>query len=360
MIDLETLLSRLADRAAELDAAERWPQEQLDWLAEAGVVGWVIPKVHGGSEVAAPELIRGYQRLAASCLTTTFILTQRNGACQRIAASENEELKASLLPDLARGAAFATVGVSHLTTSRQHIAQPAVRVLREADRLRVDGQVPWVTGAAHARTIVTGGTCSDGRQVLFALPTDAPGVTVLPHAQLMALSASRTASVELRNVELPLRQLLAGPEEQVMTRGGGGAGSLTTSALALGLSARAAALLSAQAQLREELQDVAEGFETALGKLREDIDRAAALAGPPPELSAAAIRQRANSLAARITQAALAVSKGAGFVRGHPAERSVREAMFFLVWSCPQPVVQGVLQEFICRDAGDPPAFASD
>ena len=57
------------------------------------------------------------------------------------------------------------------------------------------------------------------------------------------------------------------------------------------------------------------------------------------------IRQRANTLVLRATQAALAASKGAGFVAGHPAERMVREALFFLVWSCPQPVLNANLCE---------------
>ncbi len=71
-------------------------------------------------------------------------------------------------------------------------------------------------------------------------------------------------------------------------------------------------------------------------------------AGAPagnPVLSSEAIRTRANSLALRSTQALLAASKGAGFVAGHFAERAVREAMFFLVWSCPAPVVAAALRE---------------
>ncbi len=66
--------------------------------------------------------------------------------------------------------------------------------------------------------------------------------------------------------------------------------------------------------------------------------------GPSPE----SVRQKANSLVLRAAQAYLAASKGAGFVTGHPAERAVREAMFFLVWSCPQPVVSAALREFAC------------
>jgi hypothetical protein len=50
------------------------------------------------------------------------------------------------------------------------------------------------------------------------------------------------------------------------------------------------------------------------------------------------IRQRANSLVLRATQAALSAAKGTGYVLGHPAGRWCREALFFLVWSCPQPV----------------------
>ena len=62
------------------------------------------------------------------------------------------------------------------------------------------------------------------------------------------------------------------------------------------------------------------------------------------------VRHLANSIALRIAQACMAVSKGAGYVQGHPAERLVREAMFFLVWSCPRPVVAAALAELTCAD----------
>ena len=57
------------------------------------------------------------------------------------------------------------------------------------------------------------------------------------------------------------------------------------------------------------------------------------------------LRQRANSLVLRATQAALSAAKGTGYVVGHPAGRWCREALFFLVWSCPQPVANANLCE---------------
>ena len=76
----------------------------------------------------------------------------------------------------------------------------------------------------------------------------------------------------------------------------------------------------------------------------------AASGNEPGAWSAEQMRLRANSYVTRLAQSYLAAAKGTGFVSGHPAERAVREAMFFYVWSCPQSVVQGNLQELACRD----------
>lgn len=343
----ETLLADLRAKSAALDERRAWPAEQFQSLAQAGVVGWVIPHRYGGGAVHEAQLLGGYIRLAAACLTTTFILTQRNGACQRIAASHNEELKRELLPPLARGETFATVGISHLTTSRQHWRTPAVQIEQISGGWRFHGEVPWVTGAPHARHIVTGGALADGKQALAAIPTDLPGIAIDPPAPLLALSGSHTCSVRLENVVVDDRFLLAGPVDQVMKKGAGSTGSLGTSALATGLSSAAIDRLNEEAVRRPELQEIIQPLAAECAELQADLMRAAEPAGANDTmLSSESIRGRANSLVLRSTQALLAASKGAGFVSGHFAERAVREAMFFLVWSCPQPVVSAALREF--------------
>jgi len=341
------LLRKLAEMSGSLDAGQQWPREQFALLADSGVLGWVIPREFGGSAVSERELLDGYVQLAAACLTTTFILTQRNGACQRIAASPNEGLKAELLPRLARGEVFATVGISHLTTSRQHLRQPAVQVVDEGAVLRFDGEVPWVTGADHADTLVTGGTLGDGRQVLAAIPAALPGVVIAPPARLLSLGASHTSAVRLEDVAVERQFLISGPVEQVMRQGSASTGSLGTSALALGLSRAALDHLDAEATGRPDLWPILQPLADEWSSLDETLRKSAEAGAPAgnPVLSSEAIRMRANSLALRSTQALLAASKGAGFVSGHFAERAVREAMFFLVWSCPAPVVAAALRE---------------
>jgi alkylation response protein AidB-like acyl-CoA dehydrogenase len=345
----DDLLSRLTAAAPELDRSGTWPAEQISWLAESGVLKWVIPREYGGEPASAEDLLTGYESLAEACLTTAFVLTQRNGACQRIADSEGQDLKSKVLPGLAAGELFATVGISHLTTSRQHLRQPAVRAVLRGNDVVLSGTVPWVTGAGHAAYTVTGGTLADGRQVLVAIPMLLRGVRVQPAATLLALTASQTASIELTDVVVPRSCILAGPVEGVMNQGrGGGTGSVTTSALAAGVTRRAVAFLQSDGANRPELQEFGAQLRSELEELQRDLR---ASASDDAEISRASpsavdIRRRANSLVLRATQAQLAASKGAGFVAGHPAERAVREAMFFLVWSCPQPVLAAALREF--------------
>lgn len=345
----EQLLLDLAARTGGLEAEQAWPQEQFRRLAQTGVLGWVIPVEFGGGEIAADALLHGYEQLAAACLVTTFILTQRNGACQRIAGCENADLKADLLPRLGTGEMFATVGISHLTTSRQHLRQPAVAA-RETDRgFILDGTVPWVTGATQADIILTGGTLEDGRQILVALPTNRPGVSLHEPERLMALNASQTGAVSLTEVEVERRFLVAGPVPQVMkTTHGGGAGSLTTSVLALGAARGTLQRLCAEAERRPDLTSICDQIADERQRILRDLFTIAHGSGVHTGHTAETIRQRANSLVTRTAQAYLAAAKGAGYVAGHPAERAVREAMFFLVWSCPQPVLNAALQELAC------------
>jgi hypothetical protein len=76
-----------------------------------------------------------------------------------------------------------------------------------------------------------------------------------------------------------------------------------------------------------------------------DADLANAADRPDAAPSPDDIRHRANGIALRAAQAALAAAKGSGYVVGHPAGRWCREALFFLVWSCPAPVTSATLCE---------------
>src|SRR5262249_23738875 len=142
------------------------------------------------------------------------------------------------LPPLARGELFATVGLSQLTTSRQHGA-PALTARPDGDGYILDGVSPWVTAADHADVLLIGATLPDHRQIITLLPRGRAGVEVESPMDLSALRGSRTTQVRCRGVRAGAAEVLAGPAERVLGAGGKGAGGLETSCLALGLAGAA-------------------------------------------------------------------------------------------------------------------------
>ncbi len=340
---LPDVLKALADSAAAAaaDASPVWPTASWDTLRQAGVLTWSVPRAYGGSELGTVELLEGYAHLASACLTTCFILSQREAAVRRILDHGSEAVHRELLPPLARGETFTTVGLSQLTTSRQH-GKPSLTAYEAADHILFDGVIPWVTGAAQADFILIGATLEDGRQVLAVLHRNLPGVTVGPPLELMALEGSLTAEVACAKVKVDRRWILAGPVERVMATGRAGPGGLETSCLALGLAAAAADYLLRESASRPELRSVAERTDATRQVLWKELIRLAEGKESPDQ--AAALRGKANTLVLQATQAALTASKGTGFLRQHPAQRWARQAMFFLVWSCPRPAAEATLQ----------------
>ncbi len=338
---LTELCKQLAAGADEIDRDNRWPAEQLKLCGNAGVFRWFLDPHHGGQGWSAEDSIRGYMALAAACLTTTFILTQRTGACRRIAHCHNDALKARLLPGLASGDLFSTVGISHLTTSRRHLGRPVLAAKETAQGFRLDGMSPWVTGGAAADVIVMAASLVEGgeptdRELLLAVPRDAAGLSVDEPFPLVGLTASATGPVRLDGVEVSRDNLIAGPAPNVMLGAtGGSTGGYETSALALGLARAAIDFLAGEAAKRPDLLPPQCALQQEHSQLVDDL---LALVRGETRCTKESIRQRANTFVLRATQAALSAAKGTGYVVGHPAGRWCREALFFLVWSCPQPV----------------------
>jgi alkylation response protein AidB-like acyl-CoA dehydrogenase len=346
---------RLAERirrAADPESICDWPHERISCLRESGVYRWGLPVEFGGIEVSDSQMLEAYIDLAHACLTSAFILTQRNAACHRIAASDNVVLRQKLLPDHCAGRAFATVGISHLSTSRQHWSRPSVTVRTTSTGFDLDGEAPWVTGGRHADVLVTGGTLDDGRQILAAIPRDRAGITVGEPLKLLALNEAHTSGIRLDHVAVAADEIVTGPALNVMQIGAtGGTGSLTTTAVAIGAASKTLDGLRGESSKRKEVSEPREEFEREFGALRDDLLQTARspVGGATAQSAAEQLRRRANSLAARTAQAFVACAKGAGYVSGHPAERAMREALFFQVWSCPPQVTADTVRDLVAN-----------
>jgi alkylation response protein AidB-like acyl-CoA dehydrogenase len=348
---LTRMSARLAEADGPADESGDWPEGLWSILVDAGATRWALPTALGGDGCDRPTLAARYARVAEGSLTAAFILSQHDAAVRRLVGAADRPVAARWLAAIAAGRAFTTVGISQLTTSRRHGPSALTADELSPSVFRLKGLVPWVTGAERADMVVTGAVLVDGRQLLIALPTDREGVSVRPAFSLAALGASRTSEVACDLVHVDASDLLGGPSADVLANpGAAGTGGLETSALALGQALAALAALAAEAPRRDELLEPIESLAEAWRVAWSDLLSAAR--GGPDSPQPGQVRARANSLALRCTQAYLTARKGTGFLRSEPAQRWARQALFFLVWSCPGPVARAAIRDLagLCAD----------
>ncbi|MFQ5429360.1 MAG: acyl-CoA dehydrogenase family protein [Phycisphaerae bacterium] len=344
---LEQLTRDLARLATHYDMLGAWPATSIDRLEEAGAWTWIIPKQYGGMALGPADQITAYEAVAAGCMSSLLILTQRDGACELIAASDNESLKAELLPKLARNEIMTSVGISQITTSRQG-GKPALTATPEGANYRLHGFMPWVTGAAKCDFLVTGAVLPDGRRILAAVPTDAMGVQIDPPMKLMALEASQTSEVHCRKVLLSEHHILQGPADRVLARRSA-VKPLVVAAAGVGLAgAMVLTMVERAAGLKGRLGEIAEDLVARYEAVRERLYKhARQLVEPGAEIPRDEIRVAVNDLLMRLAVATLTYAKGSGFIRQRDAQRLAREAMFFLVWSATEEVRIQTLEAFL-------------
>jgi len=339
---LDDLVDSLAKLDGPADIAGDWPADLWVRLVAEGAPRWSLPRSLGGQECDRITLLKRYARVAEGSLTAAFILTQHDAGVRRLLAAIDRPVARRWLDAIAAGDAFSTVGISQLTTSRRHGDHAVLAQAMGEGGFRIDGLIPWVTAASRADLIVAGAVTAEGRQILFALPTDRVGVTIQPPFVLAALQASCTTEVTCQGVVIDQDDILAGPATDLMANiSTAGTGGLETSALAIGQGLAALNLLEASG--RADLAEPVEALREAWNRLRDDL--LACATGSPEAATSAVIRGQANALVLRLTQAYLTARKGSGFLRDDPAQRWARQALFFLVWSCPGPVANAAIRD---------------
>ncbi|MBX3394854.1 MAG: acyl-CoA/acyl-ACP dehydrogenase [Phycisphaerae bacterium] len=346
---LDQLTARLARLATHFDMTSDWPAESLECLGAAGAWTWIIPTKFGGIGLPISSQMQAYEAVAAGCLSCALILTQRDGAAEFIAESENDAAKADLLPSLAMGKRFASIGISHLTTSRQG-GKPALTAQPDGDGFVLTGYMPWVTAADHCDLIVTGAVVPDGSQVLVWVPTDTVGVQIDPPMRLAALQSSHTSEVHCRQVRIKKEHVLRRPCDNALRRGSP-VKSMVVSVVGMGLAKALVRDIERHTAgeggaLRELVDDAVARYDALRERVFSHVDR---LADESADVPKTALRIAVNDLLMRLAITAVTMGKGSGFIRQRDTQRLAREAMFFLVWSAPEDVRSRTLSNMLDR-----------
>lgn len=135
-------------------------------------------------------------------------------------APPGSPLDASILPDVLGTRLLGSTALAGAMARHVGGSPLSVEWRRQGDAIVLNGRVNWasnlfppdfvmVTAAANA---------NDGRELIVALAGDTPGVCIEPYPRLLALQATGSSSVLLRDVRLPASWVIAEDFASFITR----------------------------------------------------------------------------------------------------------------------------------------------
>ena len=329
----------------EWDEAQAFPGEVIAQLAELGFLGVMVPEEYGGAGFGTVEYITMIEELARVDPAIALSVAAHNSLCTaHVQIAGNDEQKRRYLPRLASGE---WIGAWGLTESQAGSDAAGTRATAEWDAPRerwvINGSKTFNTnGARAALAVVHAVTTPDkGNRGItaFAVEAGTPGFRVGHKEDKLGMRASDTVELILEDVAVPEENLLGEKDGgfidalRVLDAGRIGIGSL-----AVGIGQGALDACMGYVRERHQFDRPIGAFRAIQWKLvamaseiraaRCLVLRAATLKekGQPFKKAASMAKLYASEMAVRVTEQAVQVFGGYGYVKDYPVEKFFRDA----------------------------------
>ena len=200
--DFAATLRRLF--AIDQDASDRW-----DSLAEAGVLGLVLPECHGGSGGRLSDLgVFSVEAGRGLCPTLVHGTVHAGLAVDALGTAEQ---RAALLPALASGRSSATTALWSAVDAS--VIAPALRAESTGAAWVLSGCVDFVLDAESADVVVVSASDTDtGRHLVAVVPADSHGLRTDP---VTLMGGQNAARVHFDDVTVDEDRVLSADDEQL-------------------------------------------------------------------------------------------------------------------------------------------------
>ena len=355
----------VAPHASELDREDRVPFETLEKLADEGFMGLCVPEEHGGAGtdfLSYCLLIEEISRADAGVGVTLAVHT--SAGTLPIVAYGTEEQKDRWVPPLARGIRIGSFALTEPNTGSD-AAAIETRAERVEGGYRISGHKQWVTNGRVAGTMILFARAPEG-VTAFVVPMDAEGISFGQHAEKMGVVSATTDDVLLDNVFVPEEDRLG--EEG---RGLGVAlgtldpGRIGIAAQAIGIAEAAFRYAAGYASERTTFgKPIAEhqaiafklaDMQTKIKAARLLVHEAAWMKDEGMRVTEAGARAKlyAAEVANEVTDDAVQVLGGRGYMKDHPVERHYRDARVTEIYEGTSEIQRLVISRGIMRERNE-------
>jgi butyryl-CoA dehydrogenase len=333
----------IAPIADELERRHEFPYETIRKAAALGLLGVPYPDEVGGTGLDNRAYAITVEELARASGSVAIIVSAHTSlGCFPLYLAGTPEQKEKYLRPLASGDKLGAYGLTEPGAGSDSRGT-RTRARRDGDEWVLDGSKRFITNAGAADTYivtaVTDKTADSGKISAFIVERDTPGFSIGRMEEKMGLHASNTGELLFSDCRIPAANLLGAEGEGdklfLATLDGGRIG---IASMALGLAQAAYEAASAYAKERKqfgrpigEFQGVAfkiADMATTIDAARLMTYRAAWLkdCGKPYTTEAAMAKLYASEVARDVTNDAVQVHGGYGYVTEYKVERYLRDA----------------------------------
>ncbi|HEV2546424.1 MAG TPA: acyl-CoA dehydrogenase family protein [Stellaceae bacterium] len=328
--------------AARWDENEEFPAPMIKRAAELGLLGLTIPKEFGGAGLGGTEAVLAIEELARGCASTAEVIFDALiGPMQVIAHFGSDEQKRSMLPRAAKGDLIIGIGITEA-----HAGSGATDMLSrariEGDKVVLNGTKTYVEDVAGmaAFLIYTKFDDSPGARSIGGVLVEkgTAGFEIGPPRKKMGTRGCIQADLHMRDCRVPLRNLIVRPGEFGKLMAAFNLERCGNAAMSVGIASAALDEAITYAKRRKQFgRDLCEfqGLQWSIARMAMKVDAARLLmyravstaeGELPSPLQASMAKAYANEMAVEVTNGALQIFGGLGYLRECPLERMVRDA----------------------------------
>ena len=354
--------------AKEIDAKGVFPRDAIRQAAELGLTGVAVPERWGGAEMDTVSYCLVIEEVSRVCASTGVILSVNNSlVCDPLLKFGTDEQKERFLKPLASGE---KLGCFALTEPDAGSDPAALRTSarRDGDHYVIDGNKVFITNGTDADVALVFATVDPALKhkgmVCFIVPEDTAGYSHGVYEYKLGVNGSGTTELAFQGMRVPASQRLGaegdGFKIAMATLDGGRVG---IAAQAVGIAQGAFEEALSYSKERQQFGQPISSFQAIqhyLADMSTEIDAGRLLTWKAAwakenrrrySLEAAQAKLFTSEMAQRVTDRALQIHGGYGYIREYNVERYFRDARITEIYEGTSEIQKLVIADWVINKA---------
>lgn len=351
--------------AREIDEKEEFPAVSVKKLADKGWLGITVSTEYGGLGQDLITLVLAMEEFSKVCASTAIILSTHTVLCSGLVeAYGSEEQKETFLKPLAKGEKIGAFALTEPTagTDVQGIETTAVK---DGNEWVLNGGKIFITNAPEAEIYVifaVTNPCEQGKKEIsaFLVEKGTSGFTFGPKVKKMGIRGASNSELIFKDCRIPAENLLGRPGEGWdMAMNTLYQGRIAVAAQALGIGEGAFERTQKYVKERMQFGRTLSSFQNTkfqMAQMKTKLEAArllvyeAARCNPQAAdfpAKAAMAKLFASETAMEVTEKAVQLHGGYGYLRENEVERMMRDAKITEIYEGTSEVQRMVIADGI-------------